>query len=182
MQKSSIFVDRCARIAKYAAAGTVLASSEYVKACGNHGRWQRLGTRDMRGVGSVEVFQLDRKTVDIRSLPAATGAVFWTGAFFMAAVVKLQQLELLLKLPEKDRPYLPETLLREVGEYLCRGIYEVEAVSLGSHQTVLDLQSIRKEIAARDVKSWNASECRDWASRIHNVLGKIHELPDISGT
>lgn len=56
-------IDRCARIAKFAEAGTVLASYDFANGTSGAFKWQPVGAANMKGLGNVQVFQLERKTV-----------------------------------------------------------------------------------------------------------------------
>jgi class 3 adenylate cyclase len=57
-------VDRCARIAKFAEAGVVLASADYVKMHSFH-IWEMVGEPELKGIGKTKIYQLGQKTVSI---------------------------------------------------------------------------------------------------------------------
>ena len=64
-------VDRCARIAKFCEAGTVLSSKEFGAMCSAY-TWMDVGSTNMKGLGTVQVVQLGKATVkveDTESIP-----------------------------------------------------------------------------------------------------------------
>lgn len=58
-------IDRCARIAKFAEPGAVLASFDYVKQTQNL-LWQELGSVELKGIGETTIYQLGEKTVRLK--------------------------------------------------------------------------------------------------------------------
>jgi len=57
-------VDRCARISKYATAGEVLASAEFVENTPQL-NWKKVGSVELKGLGKEIVYQLERVSISL---------------------------------------------------------------------------------------------------------------------
>ncbi|MCC7315417.1 MAG: adenylate/guanylate cyclase domain-containing protein [Planctomycetes bacterium] len=59
-------VDRCARIAKFAKPGTVLASGDVARDSGVAYKWTLAGEVPVKGLGPISIFQLGKATLQIK--------------------------------------------------------------------------------------------------------------------
>lgn len=59
-------IDRCARIGKYCQAETVLSSYEFISKCSFPKQWTKVGTVEMKGLGSQPIFQYGDQTLEIK--------------------------------------------------------------------------------------------------------------------
>ena len=59
-------VDRCARIAKFAEPGIVLASGDVARDSGDAYKWELAGEVPVKGLGSISIYQLGKATLRIR--------------------------------------------------------------------------------------------------------------------
>ncbi len=59
-------IDRCARIGKYCVPGSILSSYEFVSKCTFPKQWNKIGTVEMKGLGSQPVYQYGEKTIEIK--------------------------------------------------------------------------------------------------------------------
>jgi class 3 adenylate cyclase len=60
-------IDRCARIGKYTAPGTVLASYDFVSKCAFPNHWAKLGVFSMKGLEKQAIYQYGSQTIDIKA-------------------------------------------------------------------------------------------------------------------
>lgn len=59
-------IDRCARIGKYCEAGTILSSYEFVSKCPFPKQWFKLGSVEMKGLGSQPIYQFGEQTIELK--------------------------------------------------------------------------------------------------------------------
>jgi class 3 adenylate cyclase len=59
-------IDRCARIGKHCEAGTVLSSYEFVSKCSFPKQWFKLGSVEMKGLGSQPIYQFGEQTIELK--------------------------------------------------------------------------------------------------------------------
>jgi class 3 adenylate cyclase/regulator of replication initiation timing len=59
-------IDRCARIGKYCEPGTVLSSYEFVSNCAFPKQWFKLGSVEMKGLGTQPIYQFGEQTIELK--------------------------------------------------------------------------------------------------------------------